>query len=180
MHLILYNLLSPAIYPCFGDTAPSALKIFLRLIYAFPPIQFLPFLCRIKVEDILKILLDQEECGMNHPKTLGRQAMGSSRTARFAVARSDLPFCLMVAGFNSMIVEAQVLRYRDVSDSVIPTLPKARNSHSGGHCRTWKALFTWWEAHKFPPPKFVVRRIFAFFCSADPGFWHSVSENHFV
>lgn len=44
--------------------------------------------------------------------------------ARFAVVGSDLPFSFTVTGFDSMTVETQVLRDRDVS--VAPTLLKAR------------------------------------------------------
>lgn len=54
--------------------------------------------------------------------------MDFSRLARFAVAGSDLPSCFTIAGFDGMAMETKFMRDRDVSDSVIPTHLRTRES----------------------------------------------------
>lgn len=49
-----------------------------------------------------------------------------TRSARIALAEFNLPSCFMVAGLDSMAVEAQVPKDRGVSDFIISTLVKER------------------------------------------------------
>lgn len=62
--------------------------------------------------------------------------------------------CFTLAGFNGMPVEAQVLRDRDIFESVISMMLKTRksSSHKVYH-HTWKSHFSWCEAGSFHPRK---------------------------
>lgn len=52
--------------------------------------------------------------------------MGSARLSGPSVLRTDLPSCSMVTGFYVMVVKIQVLRYKGISELVIPVILKAR------------------------------------------------------
>lgn len=54
-------------------------------------------------------------------QTPDRCSVGFSRSTRL-VPGFDLPFCLTFFGFNGMAVKAQVLRYRGIYESEIPTI----------------------------------------------------------
>lgn len=85
----------------------------------------------------------------------------SSRSFQSSVLGASSPFCFLVTGFNSC--PAEVLRDRGLSDMVISTFLKARDSmfHSVYHCKHWVG-FACCSARKFHPRKNTVGRILFF------------------
>lgn len=86
-----------------------------------------------------------------HCKTPGRYAVGSSRSPRLAVAGFAVPFCFTVADFDSIAVEVQALKDRNVSDSAIYILKAKKSTFKTVYHRIWKAYFTWCVAHRLHP-----------------------------
>lgn len=85
------------------------------------------------------------------------ETVDSSSSLRSFVPRTSLPPCWMLASFNSLTVEAQVLRDGDLCNSIIPTLYKPGKSTSGNdyHC-IWKAYFARCGASNFYPRRYTL------------------------
>lgn len=60
----------------------------------------------------------------------GRLSVGPPRSFASSVPRTGLPSCFSASGFNGLIVELQVSRYRGLSNSIIAMLLKVRKSTS--------------------------------------------------
>lgn len=161
---------------CPGDSLESVFS----LICAFlPPLLFSWLLHRVKVECPFVCTVkggghcrDSDYTGLTkknvlcyHPKSLGRQAIGCSRLARFAMTGSNLTFCFTVTGFYGMSVEAVFV--------------------------LGKLFLAWLQACKFHPWQFVMGCILAFLQfrdvsgfmyhqGTDIGLGHSFSEVYYI
>lgn len=81
-----------------------------------------------------------------------RRSVGPSGLSDALVPGSSVPFCFLVIGFNSIAVEATVLRVRGLLDSVILALLKAEKSTSHKvYNHTFKAHFALYELRNFHP-----------------------------
>lgn len=68
--------------------------------------------------------LAQENLVHRNAQTTGRCALASFKQSRTPTTGPSIPSCFSVVGFNNMDVETQVLTYRDIIGSVIPTVLK--------------------------------------------------------